>query len=252
MQIFHDRREEHFEVVYSASGGITLFYELKFETEGREQTDNDREDMCVMQVVMFPPVSGDTQSTNQQSNNGSRRQSAASVDPFQIAMEVWIEPKLGVCSKGPELLQGLDFLQIASAYLNREHQIITMEASFNRLKQDCKSKTNWNSDDNSGPYRSNRNNSLNIADDSVAVLTKKLFEHTLDDAFKNRMDRLIHVRTTFDITLLLQHSDQKLFHFSLLEPVKDKEANEANDDIIKQLHEPEFKIFYISYVIIAC
>ena len=56
-------------------------------------------------------------------------------------MEVWIEPKLGVCAEGPPMFLDKDFLEIAAAYLNREHQIVTMEASFNRLKKDQGSKS---------------------------------------------------------------------------------------------------------------
>ena len=61
-------------MVYSASGGpITLCYELQFNTE-TEKSEHDREDMCVMQVVMFPPVPGsatDSDPINQP--EGSRR-----------------------------------------------------------------------------------------------------------------------------------------------------------------------------------
>ena len=70
MAVFRERLNEGFQVVYSATGGpITLFYELKFESQGRH--GNDKEDMCLMQIVMFPPVpgSGDSDIANQQASS---------------------------------------------------------------------------------------------------------------------------------------------------------------------------------------
>ena len=156
-------------------------------------------------------------------------------------MEVWIEPKLGVCAEGPPLFLGKDFLQIAAAYLNREHQIVTMEASFNRLKKDCQERSHWDEDsllcysEHIPAY----NPMLQSSEHTYAVFCNRMFEYTLDETFRNRMNRLIYVPSTFDITLLLEHASKQRFHFSLLEPTPpdSNKANDANKTVMEQLRE---------------
>ena len=57
---------------------------------------------------------------------------------YHVTMEIWIEPKLGTCQKGPEIAKGKDFLKIANDQFTRDHQLIIMETTFNRLKDRLK------------------------------------------------------------------------------------------------------------------
>ena len=57
---------------------------------------------------------------------------------YHVTMEIWIEPKLGTCQKGPEIAKGKNFLKIANDQFTRDHQLIIMETTFNRLKDRLK------------------------------------------------------------------------------------------------------------------
>ena len=59
-------------------------------------------------------------------------------------------------------------------------------------------------------------------DDNYATFNQHIFEYNLDELFKNRMNKLVYSPNNFDLTLLMQYSDKKLIHFSLLEPTKAK------------------------------
>ena len=74
MELFKSRLAEKYQVLYSGIGGpTTLIYELEFESENGRKTDftDAREDRCIVQMVMFPPItSSQHESTNQNSKNG--------------------------------------------------------------------------------------------------------------------------------------------------------------------------------------
>ena len=60
MEIFRERLAEGYQVLNSSTGGIiTLIYELEFHPEAGRNSPNPkhaRENMCILQLVMFPPV----------------------------------------------------------------------------------------------------------------------------------------------------------------------------------------------------
>ena len=74
MELFKSRLAEKYQVLYSGIGGpTTLIYELEFESENGRKTDftDAREDRCIVQMVMFPPItSSQHESTNQNPKNG--------------------------------------------------------------------------------------------------------------------------------------------------------------------------------------
>ena len=142
-----------------------------------------------------------------------------------------------------QFANGLDFMEIAQQFLCREHQQVLFESSFNRLKQDCQDGSNWEEDSDSAPEPirpTNRpSNPSESFDRPYAIYNNRFFDNKLEDVFKNRMNRLVYVPTTFDLALLLQHGVKQLFHFSLLEPSSSRPnlPNDANVDVIDQFRE---------------
>ena len=143
-------------------------------------------------------------------------------------MEVWIEPKLGKCvcdravkSNEKDFMQfanGLDFIEIAQQFLCREHQQVLFESSFNRLKQDCQDGNSWEEDSESTPepIKNRPSNPSESFDRPYAIYNNRFNENRLDEVFKNRMNRLGYVPTTFDLALLLQHGVKARFKLHIL------------------------------------
>lgn len=154
------------------------------------------------------------------------------VNSYHVAMEVWIEPKLGKCvcdrdvkSNEKDFMQfanGLDFIEIAQQFLCREHQQVLFESSFNRLKQDCQDGNSWEEDSESTPepVRNRPSNPSESSDRPYAIYNNRFNENRLEEVFKNRMNRLLYVPTTFDLALLLQHGVKASFKLKILHSMK--------------------------------
>ena len=232
MEIFHERLNEGYQVLNSSTGGIiTLIYELQFHPEaGRNSQFTDaRENMCILQLVMFPPVpvTHHSHHTNQQPGQ---------LGMYHVTMEIWIEPKLGTCKLGPEIAIGKDFLKIANDQFMRDHQLIIMETTFNRLKDRLRHEVE--NEKKGVSMEDDRDQDLDPPfEDELINDVKFVKADAFENAFTDRMDRIIKVDSTFDLVQLLNNCKRQVLGYSLLaNPEHPTEPNKGSDEVIDQLH----------------
>ena len=232
MAIFKERLQEGYQVLYSSAGGtVTLIYELEFHPENNRnsQFPDARENMCILQLVMFPPIPV----SHSLLTNATQ---TSHLGKYHVAMEIWIEPKIGTCKIGPEIAIGKDFLKIANDQFTKDHKMIVMETTFNRLKDRLKKEIE--NERKGALMEDDREAELEQPFEVVDVEDIKCVKaDTFEEAFTDRMDRIIKVDSTFDVIFLLNNSKRQVLGYSLLQnPDIPSEPNKGSDEVIEQLH----------------
>lgn len=229
MDLFRDRLADGFNIVFSGNDGpITLADEAQFERETiRTRSRHDREDMCLIQLVLFPPIEIKTD---------EERPNKIKISTFHVATEIWIEPRRGRCKTGPPGSVGKDFLQISHSQMSRDHKMILFDTTYNMIKTQCKQNKPWNSEfllkDNPSTLEFNNCSGLK-------EVPKRYLDYSLNEDFENRMNRIFYIANTLDIGILFYHGVHKLFGFSLLEPTGENKdtPNPGNEVLLHQFHE---------------
>ena len=73
--------------------------------------------------------------------------------------------------------------------------------------------------------------------DDLTLDVKCIKADQFEDAFTDRMDRIIKVDSTFDLIFLLNNCRRQVLGYSLLSnPENPAEPNKGSDDVIEQLH----------------